>query len=425
MSMNEEKLKGKRLLVLGGAIQCSKVVEAAKAMGVYTIVTDRRANERVVAIADETLPFSVTDSEAILAWCRAHPVDGVINFCIDYAQHTHQKVCAALGLPSYGTPYQYHVLTDKAAFKAFCRENGVDVIEEYEEDELDRVEYPVLVKPSESSGSRGSCVCHSREELLPALAAAKAESKNAQAIIEKYMGGKPDFSCAYIVINGEPYLYRTVDRYLGTKEDNLNRQCIFALHCSKYTDMYLKNVHDRVCRMIRRLGLQNTPLLLQGFVDGDTVRFYDQGIRFSGAEYERIIKRCTGVDVVKAFVGYALGEDLSSFSEQMKDIYAIGSHYGIQLFLDLYPGKIASINGMEEVAKLPFVDAVMQKHFVGDVIPDSGDVKQRAYEIIIVVKNDLHAVINALDKIQKRVDIRDDQGRNMLTPLIDPSRLFA
>ena len=162
-----------------------------------------------------------------------------------------------------------------------------------------------------------------------------------------------------------------------------------------------------------------------GCVDGNTVRFYDQGIRFSGAEYERIVRRCTGIDVVKAFVGYALGEDLSSLKNQMKGIYAIGNHYGIQLFLDLYPGKIASINGMEEVAKLPYVDSVMQKHFVGDVIPDSGDVKQRVYEIIIVVENDPQAVTKALEEIQKKVDFRDDQGRNMLTPLIDPARLFV
>ncbi len=421
--MNEANLAGKRLLILGSAIQSYKTVEAAKAMGVYTIVTDQRAIPKTTALADEILPFSVTDSASILAWCRKHPVDGVINFCIDYAQHAHQEVCEALGLPCYGTAEQYHILTDKTAFKAFCRECGVDVIDEYGEDELDRVVYPVLVKPSESSGSRGATVCQNREELLPAIAVAKAESKNGKAIIERYMGGKPDFSCAYIVINGEPYLYRTLDRYTGTREDNLTRQCIFALHCSKYTDMYLKNVHERMCNMIRRLGLKNAPLLLQGFVDGDTVRFYDQGIRFSGAEYERIVKRCTGIDVVKAFVAYALGEDLSDFAAQLKDVYAIGGHYGIQLFLDLYPGKIASIRGMEEVAKLPFVEAVMQKHFVGDVIPASGDVKQRAFEIILVVENDLSAVIDALAEIEKRVDIRDDQGRNMLTPLIDPARL--
>ena len=422
--MNEEKLKGKRLLVLGGAIQCSKVVEAAKAMGVYTIVTDIRANKMVAAIADETLPFSVTDSEAILAWCKAHPVDGILNLNIDYAQHAHQKVCAALGLPNYGTLRQYHVLTDKTAFKAFCRENGVDVIEEYDENEPDQVKYPVLVKPSESSGSRGATACWSREELLPALAAAKTESKNGRAIIEKYMGGKPDFSCTYIVIDGEPYLYRTVDRYLGRPEDNLQRQCICATHCSKYTDMYLEKVHERVCAMIRRLGLVNSPLMLQGFVDGDTVRFYDQGIRFSGSEYERIVKRCTGVDVVKPFVAYALGEDLSTLAPQLKDIYRLNGLCSIQVLLDLYPGTIGSIEGIEEIARLPFMDSVLQKHFVGDVIPASGDVSQRAFELVIIVDKDPHAMVEAIEEVRKRVDIRNDRGENMLTPIVDTRRLF-
>ncbi len=423
--MNVENLQGKRLLVLGGAIQCCKVVEAAKAMGVHTIVTDIHANRKMADMADEILPFSVTDYASILDWCKAHPVDGVINFCIDYAQHTHQKVCAELGLPSFGTPEQYHILTDKTAFKAFCRESGVDVIDEYGEDELDRVEYPVLVKPSESSGSRGSTVCQNREELMPALAAAKAESKNGKAIIERYMGGKPDFSCVYIVIDGTPYLYRTVDRYLGRPEDNLQRQCICATHCSKYTEMYLEKVHERVCAMIRRLGLKNTPLMLQGFVDGDTVRFYDQGIRFSGAEYERIVKRCTDIDVVKAFVGYALGESLSSLAPQMKDIYRLNGRCGMQILLDVYPGTIGSIKGVLELADLSFIDSVQQKHFVGDHIPASGDVSQRAFELVMIVDKDPKAMIEAIDTIRGRISILNDRGENMLTPLIDAERLLA
>lgn len=421
--MREEKLKGKRLLVLGGAIQCCKVAEAAKAMGVYTIVTDRCANQKMIAMADEILPYSVTDSASILAWCKAHPVDGVINFCIDYAQHTHQRVCAELGLPSYGTPEQYRILTDKTAFKAFCRNNGVDVIDEYGEDELDRIEYPVLVKPSESSGSRGATVCRCQEELLPALTAAKAESRNSKAIIERYMGGKPDFSCAYIVIDGEPYLYRTADRYLGRVDDNLQRQCICSTQCSKYTDMYVKKVNDRVSSMIRRLGLKNTPLMLQGFVDGDTVRFYDQGIRFSGSEYERISKRCTGVDVVKAFVGYALGEPLSALAPQLKDIFLLNDLCAMQILLDVYPGKISSIDGIEAIAELPFVESVQQKHFAGDVIPASGDVSQRAFELVVIVDKDPKAMEEAIETIRKLVSIRDERGENMLTPLIDPSRL--
>ena len=132
---------GKRLLILGGAVQCLKVVEAAKKMGVHTIVTDISEDCPAKLAADEALPYSVTDTEALLNWCKKNPVDGILNFCIDYAQITHQKLCSALGFPCFGNAEQYKILTDKAVFKDYCKKNGVDVIPEYEEDKLDAVEF--------------------------------------------------------------------------------------------------------------------------------------------------------------------------------------------------------------------------------------------------------------------------------------------
>ena len=71
----ENDFRGKRLLILGGAVQCLKVVETAREMGVYTIVTDLQADGAAKLSADEALPFSVTDASAILDWCGKHPVD--------------------------------------------------------------------------------------------------------------------------------------------------------------------------------------------------------------------------------------------------------------------------------------------------------------------------------------------------------------
>ncbi len=48
---------------------------------------------------------------------------------------------------------------------------------------------------------------------------AKAISRNGKTIIEKYMGGKQDFTVTYLVAEGEPYPVRIGDRYLGRVED--------------------------------------------------------------------------------------------------------------------------------------------------------------------------------------------------------------
>lgn len=418
--------QGKRLLILGGAVQCLKVVEAAKEMGVHTIVTDVLENGPAKLAADEALPFSVTDFDGILEWCRQNPVDGVLNFCIDYAQITHQKLCEALGFPGYGDAGQYHILTDKAAFKEFCTRNGVDVIPEYDENRLESVEYPVLVKPAESSGSRGTSVCWNRGELPEALAAAKKESKNGHALIEKYLYGCQDFSMSYIIIDGEPYLTRTLDRYVGRPEDNLQRQCICARCPSVHTELYLEKTHPNVVGMLKNLGLKNAAVFMQGFIDGDRFRFYDPGIRFSGAEYERMLKAATGVDVVKAFVGYALGAPLSPLAEQLKNhVFLLNGKCGLQLFVDVYPGKIAAISGLERIAALPEVVTVLQKHSLGYVVPASGDVKQRLFEIVTLTENKKEAVKKTLDAIGAHLSVQDPEGQNLLTPMIGVERMFG
>lgn len=416
--------KGKRLLILGGAAQCCKVVEAAKEMGIYTIVTDINANGGASLMADEALPYSVMDTENIINWCRNNPVDGVLNFCIDFAQNAHQKICAEFGFPCYGTAEQYRILTDKQEFKKLCTENGVDVIPEYSADNPDEIEYPVIVKPAESSGSRGTTVCRDETMLIEAIKTAEKESKNGEVLIEKYLYGRPDFSMSYIIIDGEPHLTRTLDRFVGRPEDNLQRQCICARSPSIYTDLYLKNAHEKVVEMLESFGLKNATVFMQGFIDGDKFRFYDPGIRFSGSEYERMLKGATGIDPVKAFISYSLGGSLTEFGKELDKAYLLNGLCGLQLFIDAYPGEIAFIDGVEDVDNLPQVVKIIQKHDVGYVVPASGDVKQRIFEIVVLVENKKEKVEEAIAEIDKRLIVHNTQGGNMLTPIIEIGRMF-
>lgn len=421
-----DTLKGKRLLILGGAIQCLKVVDAAKELGVYTIITDVFAQPEVIEAADESLTYSVLDVEGLYQWCLKNPVDGILNFCVDPSQRTHQILCERFGFPCYGTKEQYRIMTDKAAFKQLCIENGVDVIPEYSETHLEDVEYPVLVKPASSSGSRGTKVCYNQEDLRLGLTAAKDISKNGQALIEKYLYGHPDFSMSYLIIDGEPYLTRTLDRYVGCPEDNLQRQCICARCPSVFTDLYLEKAHENVKRMLRNLGLQNATVFMQGFIDGDKFRFYDPGLRFSGAEYERMLKSATGIDVVKAFVAYALGEPLTPLADQLKnDVFLLGGKCGLQLFIVAYPGKICSVSGVEEVSAIPEVIKVVQKHVVGYEVPDTGDVTRRIFEIVTLSENNKEAICAVIDSIRDRLSIRDMDGHEMLTPMIEINRMYG
>lgn len=408
-------MEKKKLLILGGANLHCKLVRAAKDMGLYTIVTDYLTDSPAKKIADDSWMLNIMDVKAIVARCKAEKVDAVISTHLDPCQRPYYEICHELDLPCYiDTWEQVFTLTDKNAFKKACMRNGVDTIPTYDENCRDSIEYPVLVKPAHSRGSRGQTVCENETELPNALIKAKNESTNGVAIIEKYMGNKGDFSMTYIFVNGKPYLARTSDRYLGSLELGLEKVGIGTVSPSHYTNLYIDRVQVNVLKMLSELHIQNGPVFMQGFVDGDTVRFYDPGYRFPGSEYDEMFAKKTGIDLVKLMITFALTGNMdNAYNKMCENMVYMDGHAAIVLFPVVRDGRIAEIQGLEEISQLKNVYGYTLRHSAGENVPLSKDVNQRFGEIDIMtdsfseLKETLHQIFDLLHVI-------DDEGEDML-----------
>ncbi len=420
------KFNGKKLLVLCGNVVHVKVVKASKQLGIYTIVTDSLPIEKSPAkmIADEALCLDVLDVQSIVDYCIKNQVDGVVNFCNDIAQRPYQQICEKLGFPCFGTEQQFYKLTDKCAFKKMCIDNNVDVIQQYAEKEIENgdVDYPVFVKPADSRGSRGQSVCNNYADLKTAILKAQTESSSGKVIVEKYMYGYPDFTATYFVVDGEPILIRTGDGYVGSEKDGLQKQAMCYVSPSFYTQMYMEHVNDSVCRCIKETGIVNGPIFLQGFVDGNTVRFYDQGLRFPGAEYEYFLADMFNVDFMKEIIYFALEGNFAVKKETLSDLYLLNNNFCAQLFISLGNGKISSIKGFQEIATHPGFVFMTQRKFVGDSIKASGDVNQRMCEIVLSRK-DKAEIKSDIDWIYKTLSVEDEFGRDLIVSRIDVKRI--
>jgi hypothetical protein len=316
-------------------------------------------------------------------------------------------------------------LTDKVKFKQLCLDTGVDIIPTYSEKDIDdgTVIYPVLVKPVDSRGSRGAIVCNSKEELINALPIAKKESSNGGAIIEKYMNDNQDLTISYIVKDGKPTLISLGDRYPGRKEDNLDRQLSCTIQPSRYSEMFMENVNDKIVNMIKYLKIENGPVFFQGFVDGDKVRLYDPGIRFPGNEYERIYAKATGMNPMKSIISYCVGGDIIDYDGKMEGSYDLNGNVAIQYMINVGAGTIAKFEGLEEIAKQSYVIDVQQRHFVGETIENTGDIKHRAGEISILLDRDVDKMVEAIKYIQNTLRIEDNAGKNLIISPIDAEKI--
>lgn len=410
-------LSGKKLLILAGADVHCKVVKAAKELGVYTIVTDYLEPKYSPAkeLADEYWMLDITDIETITQKCKERSVDGVINYCIDPAQMPYARICRELNLPCYGTIEQFELMTNKAKFKVFCRDYNVATVPDYTISEVERnkVSYPVLVKPSDSRGSRGQTVCYAKEEMDDAISFAKAESSDGECIIEKYMLGKQDFSLAYIVIDSKPYILKIGDRYLGKVENNLERQHICTLLPSKSAAGFVTKVNNKVVDMIRGLDLKFGAVFLQGFIDGDDVYFYDPGLRFPGGDFDIVLEKATGFNPMKSMICFALTGDTTSCYGEPQQAYKLNGGTCVILSIACRPGKIGRIEGLDSIRNMENVFSVSQRYRKGEIIPNTGDLKQRVAEVVAFLdkRDDAEHFVK---KIYETINILDDSSSDMI-----------
>lgn len=412
-----KSLVGKKLLILAGVDVHVKIVNAAKALGVYTIVTDYLPIEESPAkrVADEYWMLNIMDVDAIVSKCREEDVDGVLAYCIDPAQIPYQQICEKFGVPCYGTKRQFEIMTDKRLFKDFCLQNGVDVIPEYsiKEVENDVVKYPVLVKPTISRGSRGQTICWNKEDIPHAIQIAKNESKNGEYLIERYMANAQDMSFAYFISNGIPYLVKLGDRYLGSIEDHLDRQQMATILPSKHTDTIMKKVNPNIEKMIQSLGIKFGSIFLQGFYEDGHVYMYDPGLRFPGSDFDVVTKDATGFDPMTSFVIFALTGDTTTCIGNPKGAYLYNNGACVILSLSVRAGVIKSFEGFDEIAQLPFVYSAQKRRTEGGVVEDTGDVRQRAAEFCAYIKNRNNAP-EFIRKVYKTIHILDEYGEDMI-----------
>ena len=415
-----KNLIGKKLLLLGGASQHRKVAEAAKEMGVFVVCTDPNLDSPTKEVVDKYYFYDVNDIDALIDLCQMQGVDGVLNVYLDPCQRPHQQICNKLNFPCFGNEIQFSIFSDKKKFKKYCIENGVGVVPEFnipdftdsDADDNDK-EFPVLVKPVDSRGSRGQTICYNSSEIQEAIPVAQKESSNGEVLVEKYMGRDNDFMVSYLVVDGEPYLLRATDRYLGEREDGLEKVSIANISPSRFTDLYISNAHHHVKKMIKNLGIKNGPVFMQGFMDGKIVRFYDAGLRFPASEYEVSLKTICKIDVLKLLVEFALTGSILGDFEKLSNHVHLDGQFAVSLYPTIRAGIIHKIIGLEKIIQMDNVVAFSKRYIDGDQVFQSNNVTQRfcAVEIVAPSIYDLQESINL---VQNQLRVLDNDGNNLI-----------
>lgn len=308
----------KKILLLGGSAQQVIAIETAKEMGYYTVLCDYLPDNPGQFTADKFYLVSTTDREAVLKVAQAEQVDGVMAYASDPAAPTAAYVAERLGLP--GNPCRsVEILCNKDEFRRFLAENGFHTplargygsVEEAEAD-IGRFTLPVVVKPVDSSGSKGVSRVDSRAELREKLEYAMSFSRGGRIIVEEWVE-KYGYQIAGDGLSVDGKL---VFRYFAN--DHFDPKCVnpFVPISASFPYAMPREVHEKVHREIQRLitllGMRTCTYNFDMRIDRDrNVYLMEVAPRDGGNYIPQLIRYATGVDLVRCSVQAAMGEPIT------------------------------------------------------------------------------------------------------------------
>ena len=174
----------KKIVIIGANDFQNQLILKAKEMGFETHVfawQDGSIGERT---ADHFYPVSIVEIDKILEKCREIKPDAVATIASDLANITVSKVAAGLGLPG-NTPECIELSTNKYAMRSAFLKAGLPTPKFYKVDrvipELMGMELPVIVKPTDRSGSRAITKITAYDQLEEAIK--EAPKKAAKAVV--------------------------------------------------------------------------------------------------------------------------------------------------------------------------------------------------------------------------------------------------
>ena len=317
----------KKLMVLGGSRYALPVIRAAHELGYYVITADYLPDNYAHKFSDEYCNVSIIDKEATLAEARRNNIDGIMSFACDPGVVTASYVADKMGLPSVGSYEAVSILQNKGKFRAFLTEHDFNVptskwytsIEEALKD-VDMFHWPVIVKPTDSAGSKGVTRVDDSKNLKNSIEYALLFSHCEEFIIEDYLQqvGFSSDSDSFSV-NGElKYVSFDCQRF-DRNAENPYTPAAYSWP-SSMTDEHQKELASEIQRLIKLLGLKTSIYNIETRVCVDGKAYIMEcSPRGGGNRLAECLRYATGVDLIKAAVLAAVGETVTDVEQKPYD----------------------------------------------------------------------------------------------------------
>lgn len=305
----------KKLMILGGSRYAIPVIKAAHELGAYVITCDYLPDNIAHKYSDEYCNVSIVEKDKVLKVAQEYQISGIVSFACDPGVLTAAYVAEKMGLPFQGSYESTRILQDKGLFRQFLIKNSfncpnakryTDVNEPF--DDINYFNWPVIVKPVDSAGSKGVTRVDDPKDLKKAIETAMAGSIGSAFIIEDFLTFKGYHSSTDVfTIDGKVRFVSFSDQLFDNKADNpyTPAQIIWPSTMEEHDQAYLA---DEIQRLMTLLNMKTGIYNIETCV-GSNGKPYIMEVspRGGGCKIAELQTLAYGIDFVNAEVRMALG----------------------------------------------------------------------------------------------------------------------
>jgi biotin carboxylase len=407
------KTKIKFFWVIGGGLLQIPLIEEIKKLGYKVIVSDKNRNCVCSKRADVFFEIDIYDIPKHLEIaCEFEKskgkIVGVLAAGID-APETMAVLAKELGLPSV-EPEIAHIVNNKdkfrnileklnypvPKFKVISKNNLKDLKKIIKE-----IGFPLIIKSSNSSGSRGSRIFRypNLKEIRKTVKLAMNYSRSSLAMIEKCWDGSEHTVETIFDINGNFHPCFITDRTFDKK--NGYPLEIGLEHPSSLSKKHQLQMYQLAEKVAIDLGIRIGAAKYDMMLTEDGPRILEMTCRLSGGfDSQYLVPAATGKNVLKTAILISLGKPFP------KNLLIDKKHkVGVTSSVWPNPGKISSIKGLDKAKKISGYENIFFRYTKGDVVEPYVDSTKRVC-CIIATGRTINEAKKSLDKIKKTIQIK-------------------
>lgn len=393
----------KKIMILGASVLQLPAIKQAKEMGLGVVAVDM--NPDAIGFMEDGVckeVISTIDIPAIIEVAKKHNIDGIMTLATDMPMRSVAAVAKEMNLVGIDEQTALKA-TNKAYMREALRNHNVPIPDFYrvtnEQEYIDAVKkfnVPFVVKPADSSGSRGIYLIDDladREKIAEAYSYSLKFSRSGEVVIEEYMSGQ-EVSVETLTVNGECHVIQITDKLTTGAPHFVEMGHSQPTELSAETTAKIAEVAKAANKAI---GITSGPSHTEIMVTKEGPKIVELGARLGGdCITTHLVPLSTGVNMVKCCIQIALGlkPDLNS---------SLDCGCAIRYF-NQKPGIVKKIEGLGEAYKIQGVKEISIVHGVGETVTEIKDSASRMGFVISQADNAQDAV-NICNKAIENIKI--------------------